>query len=283
MNESTNVDTTSGRVEAPLSYLAVTAEKPITFMYKTEPGKPQRTYDNVKHPMVIFDGRTIGERLTLDRQGFALVHHPTAIVNFYDEAEVRAIYYPEVERLVRQATGAVRVLVFDHNVRCAPMAQQGLNGAREPVRFAHNDYTAKSGPQRVRDLTGDEAEALLKNRFAFINVWRPIRGPVEEAPLAVCDAQSMRPADFVPTDLKYRDRTGEVYSIAFNPEHRWFYFPRMRSDEALLLKCYDSATDGRARWTAHTAFDDPTSPPNPAPRESIEARTIAFFAPENKD
>lgn len=279
MNESINVDTTSGRVEAPLNYLAVTAEKPVTFMYKTEPGTPQRTYQNVKHTMAILNGRTVDEQLTLDRHGFALVQHRTATVNFYDEGEVRTVYYPEVERLVKQATGAARVLVFDHNVRCTPMAKQGLNGAHEPVRFAHNDYTVKSGPQRVRDLMGGEAEALLKHRFAFINVWRPIRGPVEEAPLAVCDAQSMRLADFVPTDLKYRDRTGEVYSVAYNPEHRWFYFPRMRRDEALLLKCYDSATDGRARWTAHTAFDAPTSPPNPAPRESIEARTIVFFAP----
>jgi hypothetical protein len=280
MNQSTHIDTTVSRVEAPLNYLDVTAEKPVTFMYKTENGTPQRTYQNIKHTMAILNGRAVNERLTLDDQGFALVRHPTAVVNFYDEAEVRAVYYPEVERLVKQATGAVRVLVFDHNVRCGPMAKEGRNGAREPVRFAHNDYTAKSGPQRVRDLIGDEADALLKNRVVFINVWRPIRGPVEEAPLAVCDAQSMRLADFVPTDLKYRDRTGEVYSVAFNPAHRWFYFPRMERDEALLLKCYDSSVDGRARWTAHTAFDDPTSPPAAAPRESIEARTIAFFAPD---
>ncbi len=283
MNPSTHIESTVNRVEAPVNYLDVTGEKPVNFMYKTENGAPQRTYQNIKHLMAILNGRTVDERLTLDDQGFALVRHPTAVVNFYDEAEVRAVYYPEVERLVKQATGAVRVLVFDHNVRCGPMAKEGLNGAREPVRFAHNDYTAKSGPQRVRDLLGDEAEALLKNRVVFINVWRPIRGPVEEAPLAVCDAQSMRIADFVPTDLKYRDRTGEVYSVAFNPEHRWFYFPRMERDEALLLKCYDSSLDGRARWTAHTAFDDPTSPPNAAPRESIEARTIAFFAPDKKN
>jgi len=282
MSESTHIDPVVSRVEASLSYLDVTGEKPVTHMYKTENGTPQRTYQNVKHKMSILNGRAVNERLTLDEQGFALVHHPTATVNFYDEAEVRGIYYPEVERLVKQATGAARVLVFDHNVRCGPMAKEGLNGAREPVRFAHNDYTLKSGPQRVRDLMCDEAEALLKNRFVFINVWRPIRGPVEEAPLAVCDAQSMRLADFVPTDLKYRDRTGEVYSVAFNPEHRWFYFPRMQRDEALLLKCYDSSVDGRARWTAHTAFDDPTSPPEAAPRESIEARTIAFFAPDKK-
>jgi hypothetical protein len=84
--------------------------------------------------------------------------------------------------------------------------------------------------------------------------------------------------DFVATDLKYRDRTGEVYSLAFNPNHRWFYFPRMERDEALLLKCYDSAEDGRARFTAHTGFDDPTSASDSAPRESIEVRTLVFFA-----
>jgi hypothetical protein len=282
MNAASHSEMAASRVEAPLNYLAPTPEKPVTYMYRTENGTPQRTYHNVKYAVTIMNGRALDERPALDREGFALVWHPTATVNFYDEAEVRAIYYPEVERLVKQATGAVRVLVFDHNVRCGPMAKEGVNGAREPVRFAHNDYTLKSGPQRVRELLGGEAEALLKNRFAFINVWRPIRGPVEEAPLAVCDARSMRQTDFVPTDLRYRDRTGEVYSVSYNPDHRWIYFPRMQRDEALLLKCYDSAADGRARWTAHTAFDDPTSPPDAAPRESIEARTIAFFAPETQ-
>src|SRR5712692_3776427 len=133
---------------------------------------------------------------------------------------------------MKQATGAAKVVVFDHNVRCAPMAQRGENGAHEPVKFAHNDYTIKSGPQRVRDLVPDAADRLLRQRFALINVWRPIRGPVEESPLAVCDAHSIAQRDFVPTDLKYRDRTGEVYSLAFNPNHRWFYFPQMQKNEA---------------------------------------------------
>jgi hypothetical protein len=129
----------------------------------------------------------------------------------------------------------------------------------------------------VRDLLPAEGENLLKHRFAEINVWRPIRGPVEESPLAVCDATSMTLQDFVATDLKYRDRTGEVYSVVFNPNHRWFYFPKMEPDEALLLKCYDSAVDGRARFTAHTGIDDPTTAFDAAPRESIEARTLVFF------
>ena len=208
---------------------------------------------------------------------FSPLRHRTKVANFYDPEEVSRVYYPEVEGLLRQSTGAVRVHVFDHNVRCAPMAQRRENGAREPVKFAHNDYTLKSGPQRVRDLLPGDADELLKHRFAEINVWRPIRGPVEESPLAVCDASSMTLADFVATDLKYRDRTGEVYSVAYNPNHRWFYFPRMEREEVLLLKCYDSATDGRARFTAHTGIDDPTSTADSAPRESVEVRALVFF------
>jgi hypothetical protein len=229
----------------------------------------------------IYDGRAILEELSLDEHGFLLTRHESTVVNFYDEQEVKTVYYPEVERLVKDLTGAVKVLVFDHNVRCAPMAKRGENGAQEPVKSVHNDYTVRSGPQRVRDLLeAAEAQARLQRRFAVINVWRPIRGPVEDMPLAVCDARSMVPRDFVATDLKYRDRTGEVYSVVFSPTHRWFYFPRMQRHEALLLKCYDSLEDGRARFTAHTAFVDPTAPRDAAARESIEARTLVFFGPE---
>lgn len=273
-----NVDTPHGlnSVQSSLNYLAEMAEKPVTYMYK-EPGLPSRTWRFIERTMTIYDGRPLLPQMTLDKQGFELVRHESVVANFYDENEVRAVYYPECERLVKQATGAVRVLVFDHNVRSAPMSQRGENGAREPVRAAHNDYTLQSGPQRVRDLLGDEAEELLQRRFAVINVWRPIRGPVEDMPLAVCDARSMEQRDFVPTDLKYRDRTGEVYSVAYNPNHRWYYFPHMQKNEALLLKCYDS-DERRVRFTAHTAFEDPTTPPGAAPRESIEARTLVFFS-----
>ena len=142
----------------------------------------------------------------------------------------------------------------------------------------HNDYTAKSGPQRVRDLLGDEADELLKKRFAVINVWRPIRGPVVDAPLAVTDASSVADGDLVASDLIYPDRTGEIYYVKYNPDHKWFYVPAMRTDEVLLIKCYDSMKDGRARFSLHSAFDDPTSPAKAKPRQSIEVRTIAYFA-----
>ena len=177
---------------------------------------------------------------------------------------------------MKDVTGASRVVAFDHNLRLATRAERSESGVQGPVRYAHNDYTEQSGPQRVRDLLGEEAERLLLGRFAVINVWKPIRGPVEQAPLAVCDARTIRPEDFVSTDLRYRDRTGEIYSLRWSPIHTWFYFPRMSADEAMLLKCFDSEP-GRARFTAHSAFDDPGSPPDAPVRESIEVRTLAFF------
>jgi len=125
-----------------------------------------------------------------------------------------------------------------------------------------------------------EAEELLKHRFAIINLWRPIRGPVLESPLTLCDAQSLAEEDLIPSDLKYPDRTGETYSITYNPQPQYYYFPRMQADEPVLIRCFDSARQGAARFSAHTGFDDPTSPPDAPPRESIEVRTLVFFPPE---
>ncbi|HWO86852.1 MAG TPA: CmcJ/NvfI family oxidoreductase [Stellaceae bacterium] len=126
---------------------------------------------------------------------------------------------------------------------------------------------------------GEEAEELLKHRFAIINLWRPICGPVLESPLALCDAQSLSEENLVASDLKYPDRTGETYSITYNPNQRYYYFPRMQADEAVLIRCFDSAPEGAARFSAHTGFDDPTAPPDALPRESLEVRTLVFFPP----
>jgi len=186
-------------------------------------------------------------------------------------------YYRELEELVARHTGAARVVAFDHNVRSRALAERGERNAQPPVRYAHNDYTEGSAPQRVRDLfPGDEAERLLARRFAVINVWKPIGGTVEESPLAVCDARTIAMDDLIQTDLRYTDRLGEIYSLRFSPAHRWFYYSRMRADEAMLLKCYDSDPT-RARFTAHSGFEDPTSPPDAPTRESIEVRTLALF------
>ena len=274
---------TAAHVNAPMNYLHVEGmqEKPTYYLCTPPAGVPQRNTTQVKHTMAIQNARKHLDEISLDKQGITFTPHETAVKNFYDAEEVKAVYYPEVVELIKKMTGAEKVHVFDHNVRCAPMCARGENGAREPVKFTHNDYTLKSGPQRVRDLLPtEEAEERLQQRFAVINVWRPIRGPVQDTPLAVCDAASMTQDDFNETDLKYEDRTGEVYSVSHNPNHRWFYFPHMERNEAMLLKCYDSATDGRARFTAHSAFEDPTSPPDAPARESIETRTLVFFPAE---
>lgn len=265
-------------IEGIISYLEFDGQRPVTYLYEPPPGVPVQSGATIRYRLPIYNGRRVADQLTLDGAGFAFGRHQTKVVNFYDPEEVKRVYYPEVAELVTSFTDASRVHVFDHNVRCRPMAKAGLNGAQEPIKFAHNDYTLRSGPQRVRDLMRDEADGLLKHRYMEINLWRPIRGPVEETPLAVCDARSMRLEDFVPSDLKYRDRTGEVYSLKFNPNHKWYYFPQMQRDEVLLLKCYDSADDGRARFTGHTGFDDTTSSEIATPRESIEARMLVFFA-----
>ena len=268
-------------VRATLNYLAQMDEKPVYYQVRPPPGSPWRNTRGDRRTLPIHDARKLVPEPSLDAHGFELVPVRTAVRDLYDADAVRRVYYSEVEALVRAHTGATRVLAFDHNVRSAELAERGERGAQNPVLFAHNDYTERSSPQRVRDLLPEpQAQALLEHRFAVINVWKPIRGPVEKSPLAVCDAQTLRPPDFVPTDLRYRDRTGEVYSLHFNEAHRWYYFPNMQADEALLLKCFDSALD-RARFTAHTAFEDETSPSDAPARESIEVRTLAFFAPSD--
>jgi hypothetical protein len=266
-------------VNARLNYLAGATPKPLNYAYDPL-CVPMRSGKYLEQNIAVRNGRKQRSKFSLDTNGFVLTEHETAVKDFYDSDEVKSVYYPEVERLLKGLTGAERVVVFDHIVRNPVLAEKGEKGARAPAKLVHNDYTFKSAPRRVRDLLPEEADRLLKNRFAEINVWRAIRGPVERSPLALCDASSLGAEEIVPIDLVYRDHVGEIYGFLYNPKHRWFYFPQMTRNEAILLKCYDSMDDGRARFSAHTSFDDPNSPINAAPRESIEARALVFWAPE---
>lgn len=269
-------------IEAALNYIAESSEKPVYYAYEPPPGTSRVSGKFVAHAVPIRNAREIAGDLSLDEQGFQLTHQETSVRDFYDQDEVKRVYYLEVEQVLKGVTGAEKVVVFDHQVRNLILAQRGEKNAREYGKAVHNDYTAKSGPRRVRDhLPPAEAEERLKHHFAEINVWRPIRGPIESTPLALCDARSIEPKDFVPSDLVYRDKVGETYRFLYNPNHRWFYFPRLEKNEVILLKCYDSKEDGRARFTAHSAFEDPTSAPDAAPRESIEVRALVFWRPEN--
>lgn len=264
-------------IEADLNYLAPMSGRPRTYTYDPPAGVPRTTFVDEPHRVSIHDARPLAHEVSLDGEGFALLDHRSAVRDFYDEDEIKRVYYPESEVFLKHVTGADRVLIFDHTVRRRiPGTQNRGSGPRQPALRVHVDYTERSGAQRVRDLLPDEAADLLTRRVQIVNLWRPIRGPVRDVPLAVADARSAAPADFVPSDLVHRDRVGESYAITFNPAHVWFYVPEMRPDEVWLFKCYDSRVDGRPRFTPHSAFVDATAPPDAPPRESIELRALVF-------
>ena len=269
-------------VKATLHYLFPTDRKPYLYMFNPPEGVPAAWGElNSVPDVVVRNARQLALAPSLDEQGFEFRIHKTAVADFYDQREISDIYYPEIERLLIAATGAEKVVIFDHTIRSVPKLRAGEKGVREPTRHVHNDYTVSSGPERVRDhLSPAEAELRLKHRFLEINVWRPIKGPLRDAPLAVCDASTIAPDDLIAADLIYPDKITETYSFNYNPAHRWYYYPQMLRDEALLFKCFDSDEQSRARFTAHTAFDDPTAPSGILPRESIEVRALVFFPAE---
>ena len=270
-------DAAPATIEATLNYLQDTGVMPSVFTGGPGSTVVRAASPSDPHRVTMHNGRLEADGFTLDRNGFRFVRHDTKVVDFDDADELRRIYYPEMEALVKAETGAKRVVVFDHTLRTADEDDRQARKLREVVQRVHNDYTEWSGQQRVRDLLPDEAEELLKRRFAIVQVWRPIRHPVETFPLAICDARSVAPDDLVISERRYPNRIGQTYAVTYNPDHRWYWFPLMRREEALVFKVYDSLQDGRACFTAHTAFDDPTAPAGARPRESIEIRTLAFF------
>jgi len=150
--------------------------------------------------------------------------------------------------------------------------------ARPTVKGVHNDYTEASAPRRLRDFLGDAgAERRFQKRWAIIQVWRPICGKVMIDPLGICDGRTIPQQGFIRVERRYKDRTGEVYHIAHNAAHVWYHFPQMTRNEALIFKVFDSDTRQPSRFTAHSAFDDPTTAVDAPPRESIETRCFAFF------
>ena len=265
-------------VTAELNYLAPTPGKPRTYALDPPAGEPKSTALPEPHNVPVVDARPIVADLSLDREGFALVRHPTVVKDFYDDQEVRKVYYPAVEAFLRATLNADRVFIFDHTVRKRVAGAVDLRDGtpRQPATRVHVDQTEVSGHNRVYEHLPDEANELVKGRVQVINLWRPIRGPLLDAPLAMADGRTVDPRELVASDLIYPNRKGEIYTVKYNPAHRWYYVPRMTADEALLLKCYDSATDGRTRFCPHTAFVDPTTPADAAPRESIEVRTLVF-------
>ncbi len=286
MSQLTSTGNNLPAVNATITYIAPSDAPARVRVYPLSSGIPTTRPEATQHRVTIRDARSIAGLLRLDEQGFALHVWPSMFSDFYNDAAVRQRYYPEVRSALRALTGALEVFVFDHNVRSAVRAARGEAGVRVPVDQVHNDYTEASGPRRNQEVLDAAGRPdLADHRVAFVNLWRPIIGPVQDNPLALCDARSVAPDDLVATDIQHfgeddlttpRHR-GQIYSVRHNPAHQWFYVSEMRPDEVLLLKCYDSQNDGRARFMPHTGFLNPACPEKFVPRESIEARTLVVF------
>lgn len=266
-------------VRATMQYTVDNGIPPDYYFYEPDPSVTLNPPGTDPREVEIHDAWARVPTLSADREGFELHDFPARFDQFDDDASIHAQFYPQVVDFVKRHTGAHRVEVFDHTIRKRLPAdlKQQTTVQRPAVMLVHSDYTPASGPQRVRDILPDDADALLQRRVAFFNVWKPLYRRVEELPLAMIDAQTQDDAYLLRMELKYRERTGEIYVMRHSPRHRWHYFPRMEAHHALLLKTYDSMTDGRARFMGHSAFEDPTSPPDAPRRESIEVRTMAFF------
>lgn len=281
------IDTTRlPHVEAEMCYTAPVTEPARVRVFPPNSGRPIETPARELVRVSIYDCRPVIDDLTLDEAGFTVVQHRTAFDDFYNAERVVAEYYPESVELIKRVTGAEAVFIFDHNVRNKTRADAGESGVRLPVEGAHNDYTMSSGPRRIREiLEENNATHYADLRAALINLWRPIVGPVQDHPLAICHARATRLDDFIPTeiqhfledDLETPHLRGEIYSFQHADHHRWFYVSDMQTDEAMLLKCFDTADDGRAMFTGHTGFRNPASPADSRPRESIELRTVVVF------
>jgi len=263
-----------------------------------------------------------GESLTCEKNGFELLDRPLedATLNFRDHAQVVDVYYQQCAGIVEQATGA-RAYAFDHNVRSASDkgSKQQIAGGQHvqaPAHIVHGDYTLRSAPDRLHQLaeppSGNDTglgtlapgkslislsevnRALAEGgRFAIVNVWRSFSSePVVTHPIALCDSQTALPEDLVVFEIHYSNRVGENYFAKYSPRHQMYFYPGMTSDEALLIKQWDSAgplarslgevgdvSDCQAPCTFsfHSAFVDPNTPPDAPDRWSIEVRCMVIY------
>ena len=267
-------------LSAELKFLA-DLSAPLVYVPSKGGGDKTEHLGNYRtHEVEIHDAREQLPDTHLDREGFMLVPHKSAVDDFYDDAALRATYHAELIELLKRVTGAQRVEVFDDTRRSSSAAKQRERGARDPANIVHNDYTHASGHRRLADFFGNspgELQRLKQRRFAIVNAWRPIGAPVVDHPLVLCDARTVRDDDLVPVERRGEDRTGELQVALHEPGQRWYYYPGMDRDEVLLFKTYDSALDGRARFTPHSSCKDPRAPEDAAPRESLETRCMVFF------
>lgn len=273
-------------VEAPIAYLSEGDDTDAFYrVWPPSSGReaegPPKTY----HACHIADCRPLAGSLDLERDGFVFRPQTSGFRDYLDDARVKAEYYAEMEAYLKSLTGAAAVLIFDHNVRSAARAARGDAGVRAPVDMAHGDYTAASGLRRGGEIMAQRGyRGPAPRRTMLVNVWRPLHGPVVDLPLALCHAPSVSPADLVPTPIQHfmedelaaPRHSGEIFSLRFNPAHRWYYASAMQSDEVLASKGFDSDEASSTRFTPHTGFTHPYPPAQFQPRESIEVRALVI-------
>lgn len=250
-----------------------------------------------QHEVDVRNAREMQPQPTLETRCFELRRSPTAVRNFKDDAEIRSAYYKEIESLVKEATGAERIIVFDHTLRDTAVGSSlnvKMGDAAAAVLRVHTDYTDSSGPQRVRTLaetggyTGvklpeEVTNDILSRDFCIVNVWRNVKDePVQSKPLAVLDPSGLRKEDFITYEMHYPERRGENYALRFCDQHRWYYFPFMEKDECLIFKTWESRKD-RPRYCFHTAFEELQALADAPPRSSIEVRTVAIMPRVTRD
>ena len=278
MAQTAELDVAPDTIEATLNYIVDDGSKVFTIV--AAPGGSDTRSGGTPDPrrVVIHNGRPHAKDFALERNGFRFVRHDTKVADFYDEDEIKRVYYPEMEALIKAESGAKRVVVFDHTLRTA---DDELRECEE------NPRSRAPRAQRLHRMVGAAARA----RYSAGRGGRIAQAPLRHHPGVAADpasgrdlsarhggcAQSLSPDDMIVSERRAPGRIGQTYAIKYNPAHKWYWFPRMRREEAYVFKVFDSMKDGRARWTAHTAFEDPTTPPHARPRESIEIRTLAFF------
>ena len=261
-------------------------------------GDSTKLIDEEETQMVhVSDARTAVKPPSLAREGFELRKAPTTVRDFFDDATIRTRYYDETAELVRTATGAKDVVVFQHMRRDTKLhnkeSQEASNARTAPAHGAvsrvHADYTPSNGPHKLQELVdaGVVSRDVLsaEQRWSIVNVWRntdPER-PVLSTPLAVLDASTVAHEEMFSYALVNEETSpplvGFNNGVGFSQAHAWYYYSRMAHDEALLLYTYDGSGGADPRFVFHSAFDleEEEVKGSPPPRQSIECRCLALF------
>jgi len=232
----------------------------------------------------IQDARASRGDFTLDDQGFQLIDWPTRVRNYRDPEERGRIYVPEVNAMLKEITGASKVVTSGVGfIRISDRVGERPKDTFGTGNFVHADYSKNAGEFWLRRFVESEAEAQmrLKKRWSIFNVWKIVSEPPQDVPLALCDARSVAPRDVVHTDFATSDRetgrfTFENATYRYNKNHRWHYFSGMHRDEFLVFRGFDS-DPARTEAAPHSAFVDPSCPADAGPRESVEIRSIVFY------